>query len=212
MSELADDVMPPHTVLTVLAPARPGRQLPVTGERLVIGRSPTSDVVLDDGQVSRVHAVLERVAGMWTLRDVGSRNGTRVNGSRVVTQIRVRAGDEIAMGDTRLSVRDRGPGHDPDVTQATEAPPRLTPRERDVVLALFATMNPSEAFTEPASTSRIAQALWISDGAVKQHLASLYRKFGIIDHARNRRMRLANEALQRGAITVAEIRAAAGRW
>ena len=49
----------------------------LSGDRLVIGRSPLSDVVLTaDAQVSRTHAVLERIADHWFVRDVGSRNGT----------------------------------------------------------------------------------------------------------------------------------------
>ena len=55
----------------------------------------------------------------------------------------------------------------------------------------------------------IAQQLWVSEAAVKQHLLRLYDKFGVSGDGERRRTKLANEALRRGAITLAEVRAAA---
>ena len=58
--------------------------VPLGGDRITVGRAAGNDIVLgDDGQVSRVHAVLERLGGGWSIRDVSSRNGTFVNGNRV---------------------------------------------------------------------------------------------------------------------------------
>jgi DNA-binding NarL/FixJ family response regulator len=51
----------------------------------------------------------------------------------------------------------------------------------------------------------------VSEAAVKQHLAHLYDKFGISDGGERRRVRLANEALRRGAVTIALLRKAAAR-
>jgi DNA-binding CsgD family transcriptional regulator len=59
------------------------------------------------------------------------------------------------------------------------------------------------AFTEPASIREIAETLVVSEAAVKQHLAHLYDKFGIQGGGERRRVRLANEALRRGAVTIA---------
>src|SRR5689334_25009754 len=78
----------------------------LTGDRLVIGRSPLSDVVLTaDSQVSRTHAVLERIADRWIVRDVGSLNGTYVNGELVHEPVRLRAGDELRIGKSLLVLR-----------------------------------------------------------------------------------------------------------
>jgi pSer/pThr/pTyr-binding forkhead associated (FHA) protein len=178
------------------------------GDRLTVGRADGNDIVLaDDGQVSRVHAVFERLAGAWSVRDVSSRNGTFVNGNRVSGEARVSPGDEVRIGRTRIVVRgDRS--HDvADVTEAQAPPPQLTPREKDVLIALFRPMTGAEMFTEPASTRQIAQELWVSEAAVKQHLLRLYEKFGVGGEGERRRTRLANEALRRGAITLAEVRA-----
>ena len=65
-------------------------------------------------------------------------------------------------------------------------------------------------FTEPASTRAIADELVISQAAVKQHLANLYDKFGVASDDSNRRSRLANDALRRGAVSLAELRAPDG--
>jgi pSer/pThr/pTyr-binding forkhead associated (FHA) protein len=178
------------------------------GDRLTVGRADGNDIVLaDDGQVSRVHAVFERLAGAWSVRDVSSRNGTFVNGNRVSGEARVSPGDEVRIGRTRIVVRGDRSQDSADVTEAQAPPPQLTPRERDVLIALFRPMTGAEMFTEPASTRQIAQELWVSEAAVKQHLLRLYEKFGVGGEGERRRTRLANEALRRGAITLAEVRA-----
>jgi pSer/pThr/pTyr-binding forkhead associated (FHA) protein len=179
------------------------------GDRLTVGRAEGNDIVLaEDGQVSRVHAVFERLAGSWSVRDVSSRNGTFVNGNRVSGEARVSPGDEVRIGRTRIVVRGDRSRDTADVTEAQAPPPQLTPRERDVLIALFRPMTGAEMFTEPASTRQIAQELWVSEAAVKQHLLRLYDKFGVGGEGERRRTRLANEALRRGAITLAEVRAA----
>lgn len=186
--------------------------VPLSGGRVTVGRSAGNDIVLaDDGQVSRVHAVIEQLGGSWSVRDVSSRNGTFVNGTRVSGEARVDAGDELRIGRTRIVVRAERTADDPGMTEAQASPPQLTPRERDVLIALFTPMTGPEMFTEPASTRQIAQALWVSEAAVKQHLLRLYDKFAITDDGERRRTRLANEALRRGAVTLAEVRAAATR-
>lgn len=178
-------------------------------DRITVGRSAGNDIVLsDDSQVSRVHAVLERFAGIWSVRDVSSRNGTFVNGSRVAGEARLGPGDELRIGRTRIVLRADRSSDDGGLTEVPAPPPQLTPRERDVLIALFKPMIGADMFTEPASTRQIAQDLWVSEAAVKQHLLRLYDKFGIGGDGERRRSRLANEALRRGAITLAEVRAA----
>ncbi len=182
---------------------------PLAGDRVVIGRSPRSDVVLDaDGQVSRTHAVLDRIAGRWILRDAGSRNGTRVNGEPVRGRVRLRAGDEIRIGRSTLLLRAVPPTDDP-VTERQPPPPTLTARERDVLLAVVRPLVAAGPFRQPASTAEIARSLWVTDNAVKRHLQHLYRKFGVDGRGTARQARLAAAALQCGAVTVAEAQRAA---
>jgi FHA domain-containing protein/uncharacterized protein DUF1707 len=70
-------------------------------EGLVIGRNPDCDLVIGDPTVSRRHAELRREDGRWVLADLGSSNGTRVNGWRV-RRATVGVGDELMLGDQRL--------------------------------------------------------------------------------------------------------------
>jgi tetratricopeptide (TPR) repeat protein len=79
-------------------------------------------------------------------------------------------------------------------------PPRLTPREHDVLTALCGPIVHAEnVFTEPASVQEIAHHLVVTEAAVKQHLLRLYDKFEIWEGTR-RRVRLANEALRLGIV------------
>lgn len=71
---------------------------PGTGHPLRIGRDPASGLRLNHETVSRVHAELRHQGGMWVLRDLGSTNGTTVNGRRVVGSAVVREGDLVAFG------------------------------------------------------------------------------------------------------------------
>jgi len=178
--------------------------LPLGTGRCTVGSSPESDVVIDDSSVSRAHAVLEQFASAWFIEDLGSRNGTYLNGQRVTGRRLVRSGDEIRLGLVRVAVRsdDAGGGTR---TSAADEPPVLTRRERDVLVALCQPLLAGDAFTEPASIREVAALLVVSDAAVKQHLANLFAKFGILD-GEHRRVRLANAALSTGAVTLGDLR------
>ena len=66
-------------------------------EGITIGRATANSLVLNDGQVSRLHARIDYENGVWSIRDLNSRNGTFVNGKRIAVQS-LRAGDQIAIG------------------------------------------------------------------------------------------------------------------
>jgi FHA domain/Domain of unknown function (DUF1707) len=88
---------------------------PGTEKHYTIGRDPACDLLIGDLTVSRVHARLERDADGWMLADLGSTNGTRLNGWRVREPVRVRAGDRVCFGTARFIMRagQRGGGHGP---------------------------------------------------------------------------------------------------
>jgi ATP/maltotriose-dependent transcriptional regulator MalT len=92
------------------------------------------------------------------------------------------------------------------VTEAEAASPPLTAREHDVLAVLCRPLLDRDLFTEPASIREIADDLVVSEAAVKQHLANLYAKFEVAEGVSHRRSRLANDALRRGAITLADLR------
>jgi hypothetical protein len=68
---------------------------------VLLGRARECDCVLSEPSVSRRHAELRREGGRWLLRDLGSRNGTRVNGVRVLEETEVAPGDRISFGAAR---------------------------------------------------------------------------------------------------------------
>src|SRR6185436_2946380 len=77
--------------------------LPASGT-VTIGRSPECDVQLTDAACSRRHAQLHMHDGMLTLEDLGSHNGTRVNGERVTGRHPLTSDDVIAIGPIKLVI------------------------------------------------------------------------------------------------------------
>ncbi|HEV3478366.1 MAG TPA: FHA domain-containing protein [Gaiellaceae bacterium] len=184
---------------------RRGRELrALDSDRLTVGTLESNDVVVDADGVSRIHAAFERFGETWCVRDLGSRNGTFVNGGRIMGERALHAGDEILLGNLRLLFH--GPAKGTETAAIAEAPP-LTQRERDVLLALCRPLLTGDAFTEPASIRAIAAELVVSEAAVKQHLSRLYGKFDIGAHGERKRVRLANAAVARGAVKLGDLRA-----
>jgi DNA-binding transcriptional ArsR family regulator len=179
-------------------------RIPLRGERMTIGQAVTNDVPIPfDRTVSRVHAVVERIASRWCVRDLASRNGTFVNGERIWNERPLRRGDEIRVGSVRLVARIDEADHR-DETAAPAPGPRVTRREHEVLVALCRPMFSGDVFREPASIRQIASELVVSEAAVKQHLSRLYDKFKIYERE-GRRARLANEAIRLGAVSTAEL-------
>jgi pSer/pThr/pTyr-binding forkhead associated (FHA) protein len=81
-----------------------GRQVAL-GQPLVVGREDTADLVLDDPQVSRRHARLTPTDYGAGVEDLGSRNGTFVNGAQIHTAVGAQPGDVIAVGAVALELR-----------------------------------------------------------------------------------------------------------
>lgn len=90
-----------HTRLEVRSGARAGLVLPLLGPHVRIGRHPDAELRFSpdaDLEVSAQHALLLRQGGQWLLRDLGSRNGTFLNGERVEADRPLRDGDRIGFG------------------------------------------------------------------------------------------------------------------
>jgi two-component system NtrC family sensor kinase len=80
-----------------------GKAFDINGSSLVIGRDPSCDVFLRDPGISRQHALMELRGDRYVLKDLGSSNGTYVNGMRV-TESNLRPGDQIRMGNSILAM------------------------------------------------------------------------------------------------------------
>jgi pSer/pThr/pTyr-binding forkhead associated (FHA) protein len=172
---------------------------------MTVGRRSDNDLALIwDPEVSRVHAQIERVGGDWTLHDDGlSRNGSYLNGERVVGRRRLRDGDRLCFGETPIVFR--APADAEAASTAAVAADigdmTLTPTQRKIVVALCRPMKAS-AYAMPASNREIAEEVSLSIDAVKAHLRVLFTRLGMQELPQNRkRASLAAAALVRGLVS-----------
>jgi hypothetical protein len=80
-----------------------GKRLVVGPAGATIGRSRQCDVMLDDPNISRTHAEIRPRGGSWVLTDLGSTNGSRLNGRRLEGSEVLKPGDEIELGTLRIT-------------------------------------------------------------------------------------------------------------
>jgi pSer/pThr/pTyr-binding forkhead associated (FHA) protein len=182
-----------------------------TEPRVTIGRGQGLDLRLDwDGEVSRVHAQLERVGEHWTLADDGlSRNGSYVNSERLGGRRRLLDGDVLRFGKTSMLFRDPAVGRKggSTVVSTGSAPAaELSEAQRRVLVALCRPFAGPATFVTPPTNQEIAGELFLSVEAVKTHLRTLFHKFGIEHLPQNqKRSRLVAEALQSGVVSQREL-------
>ena len=171
--------------------------------RVTIGRDPTADVPMPwDAEVSRSHALLEQVGRGWTLVDDGlSRNGSFVNGSRVIGRRRLRDKDHLVFGATEMTYRETS-GGTTQTASAIDAPSGipLSPMQRKVLIALCRPMHDSASAT-PATNRQIAEEVFLTVDAVKAHLRVLFERYGLSQLPQNeKRARLVAAVLDAGVL------------
>ncbi len=107
----AHDVSSPESArrayLLVRTDGTPAVQFDLGGALITIGRASDNDVILDDPEVSRHHCQLKLQHGAYSLADLGSRNGSWVNGDQV-TEMALGPGDRIRIGSTEIEFQVRG--------------------------------------------------------------------------------------------------------
>ncbi|MGB8353624.1 MAG: AAA family ATPase [Chthoniobacteraceae bacterium] len=103
-----------------------GSVFPLEDKKMLIGRDPQSDILLDlESPASRHHATLYKVANQWRIQDQGSTNGTLLNGSRIEDSA-LRNGDKIVIGTAIFVYEDTAPAPAP---ASTPAKSEKTPEE-----------------------------------------------------------------------------------
>lgn len=77
----------------------PGVTFPLEGDQLIIGRDSSNGVAINDAEISRKHSRLSFQGGKYVLEDLGSTNGTFVNGQRLAGPVVLKAGDVVSLGE-----------------------------------------------------------------------------------------------------------------
>lgn len=115
-------------MIAKLIPADGSEPIVISRDLSLVGRKRTlCDVVLDNSSVSKLHCAIARTDGLLFIRDLGSTNGTKVNGQKV-TRGALLPGDELAFGSVKFKIH-LGPGEPPvshlDRTEALTVFPKL---------------------------------------------------------------------------------------
>jgi CRP-like cAMP-binding protein len=100
-SRAHDRALAPPAILRVREGAEAGRTDLLDGRPVTLGRAADADITLPDNSVSREHCRISWRADAYVIEDLGSRNGTYVNGT-AITSVKLESGDVIKMGDTVL--------------------------------------------------------------------------------------------------------------
>jgi FHA domain/Bacterial regulatory proteins, luxR family len=160
------------------------RIVELAGRELSVGRDEENDVPLPwDTEVSRVHAMLERVGTAWTIVDDGlSRNGSFVNGQRLRGRRRLNSGDAITVGGTLIVFVAEARAARTTATTRIGRPPELSPAQRRVLAALCRPVVDGP-FVAPATNREIADELVVSEATVKTHVGRILSKLEARDRA-----------------------------
>jgi hypothetical protein len=105
----------------------PGVTFPLEGDQLIIGRDSSNGVAINDAEISRKHSRLSFQGGKYVLEDLGSTNGTFVNGQRLAGPVVLKPGDVVSLGEQIVLMYD-AINMDPGATIASpRAVARMTP-------------------------------------------------------------------------------------
>ena len=119
--------MPGQFQLVMRSGPTPGVVFPLESDQITIGRDSTNDVAINDAEVSRRHARLTFQGGKYVVEDMGSTNGTFVNGQRLSGPHVLKPGDVLAFGEQIVLMYDAAV-MDPGATVASVRSPRsVTP-------------------------------------------------------------------------------------
>jgi len=174
-------------------------------DRVTVGRGEHNWLALTwDPEASRTHAQLELVGGEWTLVDEGlSRNGSFVNGERVVGRRRLDDGDMLRIGRTSILFCSPAAGGDTTITADRAALVRLSEAQHRVLVALC---RPVAGTGVPATNRQIADELHLSQDGVKTHIRALFAKLGIDELPQyQKRTELARRALDLGLVRARDL-------
>jgi tetratricopeptide (TPR) repeat protein len=134
-----------------------GQAFPLEGDEVVIGRAAENLVSIPDTSVSRKHALLRRSDGGWAVSDLGSGNGTLLNGEAIADETALSDGDVIRLGDSELRF-EAGDAAAPSAPEADPEPAALPARRPPVRTARSAgAAERSQSRGRPVRTTRMQE-------------------------------------------------------
>jgi S1-C subfamily serine protease len=155
--------------LRVLTGPAAGRTIAVETGRFVVGRDPQCDLVLDDAEVSRQHAEFRALPdGAYELRDLGSSNGTFVNGNQISGAVRLTGKETVSVGDSRLAVEVTGQPQaaPPPAPAPAAAAPAPAPERRSIVGRAIERGSQSSVVQRLRLERSVKRATYVAVGAV----------------------------------------------
>jgi pSer/pThr/pTyr-binding forkhead associated (FHA) protein len=106
----------------------PGKTFPLEGDVLTIGREASNQIAINDAEISRKHSQLVLQGGKYVLTDLGSTNGTFVNGQRLTGQHVLQPGEVISLGEQISLLFEVVVIVDPNATMLSSSKPVMAPR------------------------------------------------------------------------------------
>lgn len=140
-------------VLQILTGTDQGKQLPLNGDKIVLGRNPDCHIVISGTAVSRAHAHILRLNGKFLIEDLKSRNGTFVNNEQISGRTQLKNNDKIKICDFVCAFFDAPP------LPADVVPEVPEPEEPEIINPIEATLSHSSSKqileTQPAEKLKI---------------------------------------------------------
>ena len=139
--------------LIVLAGAKEGLEIPLRKDKFLIGRAKECALRAGSEAISRRHcAIIQRETG-YTVRDLGSRNGTHVNDEKITAEVPLKPGDKLRVGPLEFRVEERQsstptPAGIPPLAPATADKQRKQPPVKDVADVVERTISNSDSTSE----------------------------------------------------------------
>lgn len=151
----------------------PGVTFPLEGDQLTIGRDSTNAVAINDAEISRKHARLMFQGGKYVLEDLGSTNGTFVNGQRLAGPVVLKSGDVVSLGEQIVLMYD---------AIAADAGATVAVSRKAVQAAAPASHAPAPAapaYSQPASAPYTG-APQIQSGTKKSNMTPVFIGGGVV--------------------------------
>ena len=144
----------------------PGAVFALEGDQMTIGRDSTNEITINDAEISRRHARLTFQGGKYVLEDLGSTNGTFVNGQRLAGPRVLKAGEVVSFGEQIVLVFE-ATTFDPAATVASprassavpSVPRPVTPPPPPAEYAGSVPASPAPVSTAPASSGKLSPTI-----------------------------------------------------